>query len=126
MTQELQAAIQNFREAIDKTAGVASIRGKGGFNLTIDKAETYSEPRDMGSGETDYNFLLLGSVKHDPSFGFPIKFKAHVQVTRKGSKASLSVIHTDRSGKVTPKIMSDYVKLLLDQHKDSWLNKLPY
>jgi predicted kinase len=125
MAKELRAALRTFQAHVDKTAAIVTVKDKCNFTLSIDKIIPYGKPQGVGGGDVDYHYHLLGRVDHRPTM-VPIKFKVHVIVSQDESgSVDLVVIHTDRSGKVVPKIMSDYVKALLRQYRGSWMGSLP-
>lgn len=125
LASELAEALRDFQAHVDKTGAIVTVRDRCKVTLTIDKIVPYGEPRPIGEGLTEYHFHLIGSLHSDPSFGFPVKFKAHAAMTEEGGSFELLAIHTDRSGKVMPKIMGDYVKSLLHKYQDSWIGSLP-
>jgi len=111
---------------MDRRAAVATVRDRCKVTLVIDKIVPYGKPQEAGHGDVDHHFQLFGSVEHEPSFGFPIKFKVHVLVTvGQDGETELLGIHTERSGKVVPKILSGYVEKLIQQYRGSWIGSLP-
>jgi predicted kinase len=104
-----------------RQAAVTTIREKCQTHLNIDKIKPYGTP-----AHGQHHFQLFGRVVHEPGFGFPIKFVAHVVLNdNERGMANLGAIHTERSGKVTPKIFSEYVETLLRKNYGLWAEYLP-
>jgi len=122
LERDMTTTAERVKDAYMKTAAVVTVRDKCRVFLFIDKIARYGRPM-----HGEQHFKLQGRVEHKPSFGFPIKFVAHVVmfVDDESGDVELGVIHTERSGKVVPKAFDEYVKILLRKYYGSWVGSLP-